>query len=139
MPAPVKQMDRLQQVAATLGVEKRSLMRGKPRMLTDLQRAKQLGISLSQLKTPFQLSPAAPRAKSAYLDLYSSLLVLSESPPATGSAWFTSADQWAGHPGAAISFPRLKEGQTYLVEFHVKLLDPSRTYQFRTFSDRATQ
>jgi hypothetical protein len=84
MPAPVKQMDRLQQVAATLGVEKRSLMRGKPRMLTDLQRAKQLGISLSQLKTPFQLSPAAPRAKSAYLDLYSSLLVLSSRHPPRG-------------------------------------------------------
>jgi hypothetical protein len=134
MPPPVKQIDRRQQVATALGVEKRALRRGKPRMLTDIQRAKQLGVSVSQLKTPFQLSPAAPRAKSAYLDLYSSFMVLSETPPATGSAWFNSAAQWAVPPCAAISFPRLKQGQTYLVEFHVKLWDPSQTYQFRTFS-----
>jgi hypothetical protein len=45
MPPPVKQMDRRQQVATALGVEKRALMRGKPRMLSD---SSELGAEITQ-------------------------------------------------------------------------------------------
>src|SRR5262245_34661368 len=109
MVVSIKRADRRKQVAKALRVEEDAVQRSEPKILSDTQRAEKLGVALSNLKTPFQLTPAEPRVKTAYLDLHSSILVLSESPGTTGSAWFHSSVQWPTFPGVQISFPRLKK------------------------------
>jgi len=98
-------------------------------MLSNAQRATQLGVSISQLSTPFKLSPAAPKATAAHLELYSACL-FPQSPGATGSALLNSTLQPQLSSIASISFRRPKKGQKYLVEFHVQLLNPNATYRF---------
>jgi len=127
------QLDLRREVASAFGLEELAIRTFEPKMLTDVERAERLGVEIGKLETPFQLTPAAPRAKDAYLDLYQALMVLAEWPAATGMALFSSRFQWPVFPGAQISFPRLKKGQTCLVEFHLQLLDGTKTYQFRSF------
>src|SRR5215831_12880139 len=120
MAVSFQRPDRLKQIATAFRVNEDALQRGEPKMLSNAQRAGQLGAAISQLTTPFELSPAVPKAKAAHLELYSACL-FPQSPGATGSALLNSTLQPELSSIASISFRRLKKGQKYLVEFHVQL------------------
>ena len=65
MAVSFQRPNRLKQIATAFRVNEDALQRGEPKMLSNAQRAGQLGAAISQLTTPFELSPAVPKAKAA--------------------------------------------------------------------------
>jgi hypothetical protein len=137
VPEPAEWMEPMQMIAAALGVEARQLVVGRPEILTDDERAQHLGVAVAQLQTPFELTPAVLQKDDAFLMLWSPQVVAPPSGieggvPDTGVAVFARDSDRV--PGAVISFPRREQGRAYLVEFHIALRAPGRTFQFRAGS-----
>jgi len=119
-------------VISKLGFDAKKLQKTKVKALTDVQKAKMLEVSISKLKTPIVLTPAAPLKGKSYLTLYSSMMVYPIWPAGTGEALFSSSFQGAVFPGAQVEFPRIKKGTNHLVEFNVQL-NMNVVYKFRIF------
>jgi len=109
-----ERVDQRHGVAAALGIE-------------------DLTVHTPPIHIPWQVTPAEPKQKGAYLDMLQALLVLSEQPTQTGLALFSSQNQWPVYPQVGVGFPRQEMGQSYIVEFHLYLNQAGKTYDFRVF------
>jgi hypothetical protein len=112
--------------------DQRKLKKLKVRYLTDLQKAKILGVPVAKLKTAIVLTPKAPVSGESYLTIFSTMMVYPTWPADTGEALFSSGYPSAVGQGAQAEFQRIKTGKSHLVEFNVQL-NSNVTYKFRVF------
>lgn len=123
-------------LATKFGVTLKKLRATTNTPMSNVQRAKALGVSVGTLvpvATPIVLSPAKPIKGSSHLTIFSSVMVDPTWPAGSGQALFSSAYPGVVDQGVQVAFNRVKKGHTHLVEFHVSL-NMNVAYRFRVFT-----
>ncbi|MEP6729409.1 MAG: hypothetical protein ABJE10_02170 [bacterium] len=126
----------LTQVVSQAGITAKQLRSTKIKLMTDVQRARVIGVAtggLVALKVPIVLSPAAPIKGTSDMELFSAMLVDPTWPAGSGQALFSSGFPAGVAPGVQVAFNRVKTGKTHLVEFYVTL-NMNVAYRFRVFT-----
>lgn len=114
-----------------ISLDPRQLENVRIRGLSKAEKARLLEVDLGDLTAIVQLTPKRPQTSRGFLDFHSSMMVSAD--PDHPFALFHPQLKGVTFPGVQVEFPQIKQGKKHLVEFHVKLHNPSLTYKFRVF------
>ena len=115
------------------GFDSKNLATLKPKMLTDVEIAKKLGVVATALSSAITLSPNKPRSGKNFLSFYSAMIVIANPAASNNIALFSSAFPAVSYPSVQVEFSAIKPGKKHLVEFNISLNEPAKVYKFRIF------
>lgn len=116
-----------------LNLDPQLLVNLKPIVLTDIESARKLGVTVRDLDMPLVLSPNKPLVNKSFLSFYSPMMLLADPRDTNNIALFSSAYPAVSYPTVQVGFFALKPGKKHLVEFNITINEPSKVYKFRVF------